>query len=125
VDLVGPHPGAAVISCTAGKDRTGWVVALTLLSVGVSWDDTMADYLASGPEVARMFAPYREMLERDGGDVTAMDTALGVFPEYLEAARETMLAEFGSLDAYLQSGLGLPASFREQLQARLGETPEM
>src|SRR5437868_7530628 len=34
-----------VFHCTAGKDRTGFAAALILLSLGVSHDDVMRDYL--------------------------------------------------------------------------------
>lgn len=35
---------AVLVHCTAGKDRTGIVTALTLLAVGVDRDDVVADY---------------------------------------------------------------------------------
>ncbi len=119
VDLAEPAAGPVLIHCTAGKDRTGWVAALVLLSLNVDIDDVMSDYLASGPEVAALFAPYRELVEAEGGDVSGLDVALAVFPEYLEASLAAMAAEFGSLDRYLTSGLGLPADFRERLARRL------
>jgi protein-tyrosine phosphatase len=41
--------GATLVHCQSGKDRTGFVCALTLKLVGVSDDDVIADYLASAP----------------------------------------------------------------------------
>jgi protein-tyrosine phosphatase len=41
--------GATLVHCQSGKDRTGFVCALTLRLVGVSDDDVIADYLASAP----------------------------------------------------------------------------
>jgi hypothetical protein len=41
-----------LVHCTAGKDRTGLVVALALLAAGISEADVIADYAASGAEVA-------------------------------------------------------------------------
>ena len=37
--------GAALVHCTAGKDRTGVVIALTQALLGVSDDDTVANYV--------------------------------------------------------------------------------
>jgi protein-tyrosine phosphatase len=117
--LAEPDGGPALIHCTAGKDRTGWVAALILLSLGVDHDEVMADYLASGPAVARMFAGLREMVIGEGGDVATFDFVLGVFPEYLDAAMRTMTTQFGSLEGFLTDGLGLPPDFRERLAMRL------
>jgi protein-tyrosine phosphatase len=41
-------PGAAVVHCAAGKDRTGVVVALGLSAVGVPREAVVADYVATG-----------------------------------------------------------------------------
>jgi protein-tyrosine phosphatase len=41
--------GATLVHCQSGKDRTGFVCALTLRLVGVADDDIIADYLASAP----------------------------------------------------------------------------
>jgi protein-tyrosine phosphatase len=114
-----PQSGPVMVHCTAGKDRTGWVVAVLLTAVGVPWDDVMADYLRSGPEVLALFAPYRERIAEQGGDVKAMERAIAVFPHYLEAARDQMLADFGSWDTYLADGLGLPSATRDSLHAQL------
>jgi protein tyrosine/serine phosphatase len=40
-------PGAAIVHCAAGKDRTGVVVALALSVAGVGADDIVADYMAT------------------------------------------------------------------------------
>lgn len=50
-----------LVHCTAGKDRTGLVVALSLLAVGVHRDDVVADYALTerylaGPWVDDMLA---------------------------------------------------------------------
>ncbi|WP_185996594.1 tyrosine-protein phosphatase [Nocardioides campestrisoli] len=42
------RPAPALVHCTAGKDRTGIVVASLLLSAGVAPDDVVADYARTG-----------------------------------------------------------------------------
>ncbi len=54
-----------LVHCTAGKDRTGLVVALSLLAVGVQRDDVVADYALTekylaGPWVDGMLAKMAE-----------------------------------------------------------------
>ena len=117
--LADPGTGPALIQCTAGKDRTGWISALVLLALGVDADDVMSDYLASGPAVARLFAPLREMVAERGGNVDTLDLALAVLPEYLDESLQTMVAEYGSLQRYLTDGLGLAPGFTDLLQRRL------
>jgi protein-tyrosine phosphatase len=44
-------PGAAIVHCAAGKDRTGVVVALSLLVVGVRREAVVADYVATAERI--------------------------------------------------------------------------
>lgn len=48
VRAVATAPGAALVHCAAGKDRTGVVVALALSAVGVRPDAVATDYAATG-----------------------------------------------------------------------------
>jgi hypothetical protein len=56
--VVGNAPGAALVHCAAGKDRTGTVIALTLGALDVPRADIVADYALTteriGPVVERM-----------------------------------------------------------------------
>jgi protein-tyrosine phosphatase len=49
-------PGAALVHCAAGKDRTGTVVALALTLVGAERDAVVADYVASSERVEQVVA---------------------------------------------------------------------
>jgi protein tyrosine/serine phosphatase len=63
-------PGASVVHCAAGKDRTGVVCALALAVAGVGHDDIVADYALTAEVidgvVARLAASptYAEDMER-------------------------------------------------------------
>jgi protein-tyrosine phosphatase len=52
-------PGAALVHCAAGKDRTGVVVALSLLVAGVRRDVVVADYVATGERIDGILARLR------------------------------------------------------------------
>lgn len=44
-------PGATLVHCAAGKDRTGVVIAMTLSVVGVPREEIVADYEATGERI--------------------------------------------------------------------------
>jgi protein-tyrosine phosphatase len=52
-------PGAALVHCAAGKDRTGVVVALALLAVGVDREAVIADYAATAERIDAVLARLR------------------------------------------------------------------
>ena len=99
--------------CFAGKDRTGFVIAMVLEVIGIDRDVIVADYLRSNDSVAQLRERITEMLQqRSDTELTPevvkftearlSDEVLGVREEYLDAARQTIDAEFGSLDSYLR-----------------------
>lgn len=104
--LLAPDSGPVLFHCTAGKDRTGWLAAVLLLSLGVSRDDVVADYLASGPAVTAMFAPYLPDLIAKGVAAELLQPALAVTEEYFNAAMDSVNDNFDSLPNYL-AALGL------------------
>ncbi len=68
--LAEPGPGASVVHCAAGKDRTGVVVALALSVAGVGHDEIVRDYAMTAdviePLVTKLAASptYAEDMER-------------------------------------------------------------
>ena len=53
---IAQQPGATIVHCAAGKDRTGVVVALALGAVGVPEDRIVADYGRSAERIERIVA---------------------------------------------------------------------
>lgn len=95
---------AVVVHCTAGKDRTGIVVALALLAVGVDRAEVIADYAATqanldGPWLEGMIALVRS----HGVEVTpALRIILGGSPpEALDEALAAVERRFGGVREYL------------------------
>jgi protein tyrosine/serine phosphatase len=52
-------PGAALVHCAAGKDRTGVVVAMALSVAGVPREEIVADYEATGERIVRILDRLR------------------------------------------------------------------
>ena len=56
---VGSSPGASLVHCAAGKDRTGVVIAFALAVVGVPREEIVADYAATADRLPDLLARLR------------------------------------------------------------------
>jgi protein-tyrosine phosphatase len=52
-------PGAALVHCAAGKDRTGVVIAMALSVAGVPREEIVADYVATGERIEQILDRLR------------------------------------------------------------------
>ncbi|MEZ5660316.1 MAG: tyrosine-protein phosphatase [Burkholderiaceae bacterium] len=111
-------PGAVLVNCTAGKDRTGMVSAMLLLLAGVDHDEVTADYTLT----ARYLAPFLDQLRQEAA---GRGRDLALFEKLLRSEASTMRGFLGHLDrvhggaqAYL-SRHGLNANEIGRLRARM------
>jgi len=99
-----------LIHCVDGKDRTGFAIALILLTLGVPQEAVMEDYLLSNEFLASRTA-YLSFLGSMGSlfrvPRSEIRSLLEVRPEYLESAFAAIDERYGSFAAYLHEGLGL------------------
>ncbi len=99
-----------LVHCFAGKDRTGFAVAVALEAAGVPAEDILADYLRSNDAVG----PLREAILTTMGNREGMtdevlsfaesrltDGVLGVREEYLLSSRRVLDETHGGLAGYL------------------------
>ena len=113
-----------LVHCTAGKDRTGFIMAMLLAALGVEPDAIVDDYMASADRktiVAREATRHmaRSYVGQEIGD-DAIEEIMGVKRSYLSASFAAIDAEFGGVDPYLaQVGLGMAkrAALRNHLIA--------
>jgi protein-tyrosine phosphatase len=100
-----PHALPAVVHCTAGKDRTGLVIALVLSLLGVEDADVVAD-----------FARSNEHVEAPADDLRPF---VGVAPDAIGSVLVRLRATFGSVEGYARERAGLSqrqlAALREGL----------
>lgn len=107
--------GRPVIThCFAGKDRTGFTVAMVLEAVGVDRDAVLADFLRSNDAVPQLRDRILESIRHRFGESTSpeaiayaeaqlTDEVLGVRAEYLEAAHRSIDEHYGSPAGYLRA----------------------
>ena len=114
--------GGFLLHCSAGKDRTGFGVALIQAALGVDLATIYQDYLLSNanldysPETCERYSRY---FGRDL-DEDRFRALAGVRREYLDAALEEVLRQCGSLLGYLDA-IGVDETRRRTLQDRLLE----
>lgn len=112
--------GPVLVHCSIGKDRTGFVVAALLRSVGVPPQAILQDYLRSGALLARQTVMLRQYRHQLFGDLPAhAEPAFGVMldthADYLNAAFDAIDRTHGSFDDYLAA---LDVSDAERTGAR-------
>ena len=110
------RPGAlpALVHCTAGKDRTGIVIALTLSSLGVADHDIVEDFALSATYLDADFAARTRLAmagtER-GGEQTSDRLFLAAEPTWIAGALAYVRAHHGDAAAYLATHGVDPAAF--------------
>jgi protein tyrosine/serine phosphatase len=112
--------GASLVHCVAGKDRTGFVVAMMHHVLGVHPDEAMADYLLTnqaGNIEARIADGATHIRGRYGPiDDATVRVLMGVDPAFLAASRAAIDERHGSTDAYLAAVLGVDAAMQDKLR---------
>jgi protein-tyrosine phosphatase len=108
-----------LIHCSAGKDRTGFAVAVLLTALGVSRAAILQDYLYTNEAVnlerfvlehhpgAARHADSAHPLKRVPQDVR--DALMRAHEEYLNAALQALEQQYGSVETYLSQRLSIDA----------------
>jgi protein-tyrosine phosphatase len=122
--LLDPAHLPLVIHCHAGKDRTGFICAVILAALGVADQHILADYLLTGQRIDRrqLSAELVETFSAFVGvplTAEALQMALDVRPEYLNAAMLSLAADYGGVDGYLRTVARLSPADRERLRNNL------
>ena len=118
-----------IAHCFAGKDRTGFTVALVLDAVGVGRAAIVADFLRSNDAVPqlqeRILESIRNRASQEPTDeiltfaeARLNEEVLGVREEYLDAAWRTIEADYGSPAGYLEA-IGVTPDQVDRLRSNL------
>lgn len=124
--VLATRDGASLLHCFAGKDRTGFAVAIMHELLGVHPDDAMADYLLTndvGNADARIAAGAESIRRSHGAQISdsAIRTLMSVAPAYLNAAFVSLRERHHNPASYALDVLGVDncrlAAIREKLVA--------
>ncbi|MGD0376491.1 MAG: tyrosine-protein phosphatase [Streptosporangiaceae bacterium] len=119
--LCAPGGLPGLIHCSAGKDRTGLLVALILAAIGVDDDVIAADYALSGSYLlAEPTAAMRQVRASTGLGLRLDLNLMGSPPEIIIGALARVRGHAGSVAGYLLRH-GLTAADLDMLQASLVE----
>ncbi|ANH38259.1 Tyrosine-protein phosphatase precursor [Nocardioides dokdonensis FR1436] len=123
--LVGDPARTAVLAhCTAGKDRTGTAVALTLAAVGVREDDLSADYARTEQAMPLLREQFRRLPSYQARLEELPAEAFGSPPEVMRRFLRLVEQTYGGARAYLRAH-GLSDDELVTLEAQLlGPTPD-
>jgi protein tyrosine/serine phosphatase len=113
-------PGAAIVHCAAGKDRTGVITALALTNAWVRPEVIVADYVATNERIELIIDRLGRSKMYGGGVNGTAVRAHMPRAETMEAFLEQLDARYGGLDAWLTAN-GFGDDERKQLRAKLRE----
>jgi protein-tyrosine phosphatase len=111
-----------LFNCSAGKDRTGVAAALILTVLGVSRDIILEDYLLTNATIDNLIrflgsdGRYSDIVSNRREDALPL---LRAEAEYLVASFDVIMAQHGSVDAYLSEILGVSAEDQQAIRSHL------
>jgi protein tyrosine/serine phosphatase len=107
-----------LIECSDGKSRTGIATAIILGALGVNYDFIMQDYQLSNLyfDVTKVSRGAYKMSESTQEAITSLFSAKS---DYLDAAYERIIEEYGDIDRYLHKAVGLSKKEINQLKQML------
>lgn len=99
IEYIANTKGKVLIHCTYGKDRTGWLVAMIMYSLGASDSEVMSEYLQSNADLP------------SGKSVQA---------SWLNSGISAAKSKYGSIDKYIENGLGVSSKTIDALKKKVG-----
>lgn len=120
VDTLAGSAGPAIVHCTAGKDRTGWISAVLQMLAGVGEEDVVADYMLTREQSVEFVSAIRAYVEAEMPDrLEAISVLVDVEEANLRRSLDALHREFGDVRRYLVEGAGADDEAVEALKARL------
>ncbi len=120
-----------VFHCSHGVHRTGTATAILLWTLNVPWQTIREDYLLSNKyrktEIEKRLNQLRQQAARNQKippekvDMTNINAFYILKGNYIDATRDEILKQYGSIDKFLTKGLGLKKHEIQALRQNLLE----
>ena len=120
--LAQERPTPMLVNCTAGKDRTGVIVALLLTLAGVEADVTADEYALTEQGLRDLRPVFVERLQRNPalmGNEEGVLRMVSSKKENMLAALEMIEKDFGGIVQYMKKDCGLSDAEVEQIRRNL------
>ncbi|MCH5186481.1 MAG: tyrosine-protein phosphatase [Oscillospiraceae bacterium] len=110
--LLAAGEGEAVLwNCSAGKDRTGVASAMLMFALGADEDMVIRDFEITNEayeeDIARMRAIAAEMGLDEETTIAFLTASDGTYGKYMRMLVDSADREYGSIDNYLKTRIGL------------------
>ncbi|MBC1984701.1 tyrosine-protein phosphatase [Listeria booriae] len=125
-DIIEKEEVPFLFHCTAGKDRTGVLGALLLKLLDVPENTILADYELTNQYADNILGEMQGLVNSFSNSERKIDLEnfrpmAEARPAYLEIAFDEMQKEYGSVDAYLEKGIGITPSEKAKFQTMMLE----
>jgi protein-tyrosine phosphatase len=114
-----------MIHCTGGKDRTGFACSLIQLVLNVPFETVLQDYLKTNSFLQEVKDEFRNRLKKFPFLGISMEKIAPLFEarkEFLEAAYDKIVDDFGTLNDYIREGLSFSEDESQRLKQLLIQT---
>ncbi|WP_376700214.1 tyrosine-protein phosphatase [Listeria booriae] len=125
-DIIEKEEVPFLFHCTAGKDRTGVLGALLLKLLDIPENTILADYELTNQYADNILGEMQGLVNAFSNSEKKIDLEnfrpmAEARPAYLEIAFDEMQKEYGSVDAYLEKGIGITPSEKAKFQTMMLE----
>ncbi|MBC1573549.1 tyrosine-protein phosphatase [Listeria booriae] len=125
-DIIEKEEVPFLFHCTAGKDRTGVLGALLLKLLDIPENTILADYELTNQYADNILGEMQGLVNAFSNSEKKIDLEnfrpmAEARPAYLEIAFDEMQKEYGSVEAYLEKGIGITPSEKAKFQTMMLE----
>ncbi|MBC2188990.1 tyrosine-protein phosphatase [Listeria booriae] len=125
-DIIEKEEVPFLFHCTAGKDRTGVLGALLLKLLDIPENTILADYELTNQYADNILGEMQGLVNAFSNSEKKIDLEnfrpmAEARPAYLEIAFDEMQKEYGSVDAYLEKGIGITPTEKAKFQTMMLE----
>lgn len=116
--ILAEEEDGVLFHCSAGKDRTGIASALFLYTLGVDMEDIKKEYALSNYYRYETNLAFGDKMAQYGITPEIAPLLMGVKPEYMDAIFSALANQYGSVDSYLETELGVTAEVKSLLREK-------